>query len=311
MSSQPLPPSPAQEKRRLGWASLLWIGGLHLAALAAPFVFTWSGLVVFAAMYVVTGLGITLGYHRLLTHRSFHTNRVVEYLLTLCGVLANQDGPLSWASTHRRHHTHSDDDGDPHSPAHGFWWSHVGWWLRPETVEPDRQFFNVKDLARDPVMRLFERWHWVFPLLLAAVLYFLGEVWSGSGLSWVLWGVAARTVFVYHATWLVNSAAHKWGYQGFDTGDRSRNLWWVAVLTFGEGWHNNHHAHQRSAAHGLRWWEFDPTYLVIRAMAWMGLARDIHVSPKPKAKPGSRKSVWRILWPKKGRRRVKRVAAMK
>jgi fatty-acid desaturase len=310
MTSTPTPTA-THAHRRLGWANMLWIGGMHLAACAAPFAFTWSGLVVFAALYVVTGLGITLGYHRLLTHRSFATNKVVEYLLTLFGVLANQDGPLSWASTHRRHHTHSDEPDDPHSPEHGFWWSHVGWWLRPEPHDPDRSFFNVKDLARDPVMRLFERFHWVFPILLGAVLYGLGELWSGSGLSWVLWGVAARTVFVYHATWLVNSAAHKWGYQGFDTGDRSRNLWWVAMVTFGEGWHNNHHAHQRSAAHGLRWWEVDPTYLVIRSMAWLGLARDIHVSPKPKAKPGSRKSAWRILWPKRGRRRVKRVAAMK
>jgi stearoyl-CoA desaturase (delta-9 desaturase) len=173
-------------------------------------------------------------------------------------------------------------------------------------VDPNRSFFNVKDLARDPVHRLFERFHWLFPILLGVVLYGLGELWSGSGLSWVLWGVAARTVFVYHATWLVNSAAHKWGYQHFDTGDKSRNLWWVALVSFGEGWHNNHHAHQRSAAHGLRWWEVDITYMVIRGMAWVGLARDIHVSPKPKAKPGSRKSVWRILWPKKGRRLVRR-----
>lgn len=312
MTPQPDSPPAPPARRGIGWASMLWIGGLHLAALAAPFFFTWSGLVVFAALYVVTGLGITLGYHRLLTHRSFATNRFVEYLLTLSGVLANQDGPLSWASTHRKHHTHSDEPDDPHSPAeHGFWWAHVGWWMRPEPRDPDRALFNVKDLARDPVMRFLERWHWLFPILLGVVLFGLGEVWSGSGLSWVLWGVAARTVFVYHATWLVNSAAHKWGYRQFNTSDKSRNLWWVALVTFGEGWHNNHHAHQRSAAHGLRWWEFDITYLIIRSMAWMGLARDIHVSPKPKAKPGSRKSVWRILWPKKGRRLVKRVAAMK
>lgn len=290
---------------------MLWIAGLHLGACAAPFTFTWSGLVVFAALYVVTGLGITLGYHRLLTHRSFHTNRVVEFLLTLSGVLANQDGPLTWVGTHRKHHTHSDEPEDPHSPEHGFWWSHFGWWMRPEPRDTTRDFFNVKDLARDPMHRMFERFHWLFPILLAGVLYGLGELWSGSGLSWVVWGVAARTVFVYHATWLVNSAAHKWGYQGFETGDKSRNLWWVALVTFGEGWHNNHHAHQRSAAHGLRWWEVDITYMIIRGMAWLGLARDIHVSPKPKAKPGSRKSVWRVLWPKKGRRLVKRVAAIK
>lgn len=299
---------------------MVWIAGLHLAALAAPFFFTWSGLVVFGSLYVITGLGITLGYHRLLTHRSFQTNKVIEFLLTLSGVLANQDGPLTWVGTHRKHHTHSDEPEDPHSPEHGFWWAHFGWWMRPEPRDPNRTLFNVKDLARDPMHRMFERLHWLFPILLAGLLYAGGELWSwlgsgttlgsGSGLSWVLWGVAARTVFVYHATWLVNSAAHKWGYRGFNTSDKSRNLWWVALVTFGEGWHNNHHAHQRSAAHGLRWWEVDITYMIIRSMAWMGLARDIHVSPKPKAKPGSRKSVWRILWPKKGRRLVKRTVTM-
>ncbi|MCU0704366.1 MAG: fatty acid desaturase [Fimbriiglobus sp.] len=311
MTSQPTTQPPADRYTRpFGWPTTLWIGGLHLAALAAPFFFTWSGLVLFGVLYVLTGLGITLGYHRLLTHRSFHTIKPVEYLFTLFGVLANQEGPLGWASNHRKHHTHSDEDGDPHSPEHGFWWAHFGWLTRPERIDEERKLFNVKDLAKDPVLRFFERFHWVFPIVLGVVLYFLGELWSGSGVSWVLWGVAFRTVFVYHATWLVNSAAHKWGYRGFETTDKSRNLWWVAMLTFGEGWHNNHHAHQRSAAHGLRWWEVDVTYMIIRGMAWIGLARDIHVSPKPKAKPGSRKSVWRILWPKKGRRMRKVTNAM-
>ena len=299
------PPAPATPSRGVSWGATLWIGGIHLGALAAPFVFSWSGLVLFFALYVVTGLGITLGYHRLLTHRSFHTNKFVEYLLTLCGILANEGGPLRWAATHRRHHTHSDEEEDPHSPVRGMWWAHVGSWMHRDPVEeqPDQGYYNVKDLIKDPVQCFFQRFHWLFPILLAGALYGLGEVWSGSGLSWLVWGVFARSVFVYHTTWLVNSATHIWGYRNFNTTDRSRNLWWVAALTFGEGWHNNHHAHQRSARHGLRWWEVDITYMVIRAMAWFGLARDIHVAPKPNAKPGSRKSVWRILWPLKNKKR--------
>jgi stearoyl-CoA desaturase (delta-9 desaturase) len=303
-TAAPIPDAPGK-KAGISWGALLWIGGIHLGALLAPFYFTWSGLVVFLVLYVVTGLGITLGYHRLLTHRSFHTNRFVEYLLTLCGVLANEGGPLRWAATHRRHHTHSDEGDDPHSPKHGFWWSHFGWWMHNDPVErrPDQGLHNVKDLAKLWGHRFFQRFHWLFPILLAGVLYGLGELWGGVGLSWVVWGIFARSVWVYHTTWLVNSATHVWGYRNFETKDDSKNLWWVAALTFGEGWHNNHHAHQRSARHGLRWWEFDITYMVIRAMAWVGLARDVHVAPTPKAKPGSRKSVWRILWPMKSRRR--------
>jgi stearoyl-CoA desaturase (delta-9 desaturase) len=265
-------------------------------------------LAVFGLLYLLTGLGITLGYHRLLTHRSFHTNKAAEYFWAVCGVLANESGPLQWAANHRRHHTHSDEHDDPHSPRHGFWWSHFGWLFRedPMSLREDQGFYNVKDLIRDRGLVFLQRYHWVFPVLLTMVLYAVGELWLGEGLSWVVWGVFFRTAFVYHATWLVNSATHVWGYRNFATGDRSRNLWWVAALTFGEGWHNNHHAHQRSARHGLRWWEIDVTYLVIRLMAWVGLARNIHVAPKPNAKPGSRRSVWRVLWPKKGRRLVRR-----
>ncbi len=280
-------PAAAAKKTGLRWTSIVWIAGLHAGVLLAPFTFTWSGLVVFGILYVVTGLGVTLGYHRLLTHRSFTTPKWVEYALTLCGVLANEGGPLSWVAGHRKHHRYSDRDGDPHSPNKGFWWAQVGWWTHRDPVldDPVLGIQNVKDLTRDPVHRFLERWQILPPLALAASLYALGEWWGGVGLSWVVWGIFVRTVSVFHATWLVNSAAHIWGYRNFETKDRSTNLWWVALLTFGEGWHNNHHAHQRSARHGLRWWEVDPTYLCVRLLGVVGLATNIHVAAKPAAPP--------------------------
>jgi fatty-acid desaturase len=296
----------APVRPRWNWAGVIWIGGLHIGALLAPFTFSWSGLVVFFTLYVIAGLGITVGYHRMLTHRSFHTFRPIEYLFTLFGLLANEGGPITWVANHRRHHTHSDEENDPHSPkVKGFWWAHVGWWATDEVVDHS----NVKDLTRDPVHRFFQRFHFVFPILAAIGLYFAGEWWGEVGLSWVVWGIFLRTIFVMHTTWLVNSAAHMWGYKNFETKDDSRNLWWVAALTFGEGWHNNHHAHQRSARHGLRWWEIDVSYMVIRGLSFFGLAKHIHVAPNPAAKEGSRWSVWRVLRPRRNSSLRKRSVA--
>lgn len=292
-------PAPSPGRSGVNWQSVVWVAGMHAGVLLAPFVFTWSGLVVFAVLYIVTGLGITLGYHRLLTHRSFQTPKVVEYMLAFFGVLANEGGPLKWVATHRKHHRYADGPGDPHSPTRGFWWAQVGWWVHRDPVldDPVLGVANVKDLARDPVHRFLERWQIVPPLLLAGALYGLGEWWDGVGLSWVVWGIFVRTVFVFHATWLVNSAAHIWGYRSYATKDRSTNLWWVALLTFGEGWHNNHHAYQRSARHGLRWWEVDPTYWCVRLLGLVGLATDIHVAPKPVATSSTRTGRWRLLAP--------------
>ncbi|MBL0927766.1 MAG: fatty acid desaturase [Phycisphaerales bacterium] len=254
---------------------------LHAACVAAPFVFTWSGLAVAVALWVLTGgLGICLCYHRLLTHRSFKTHKWVEYALTVLGTMTFQGGPLRWVSVHRIHHKHSDHDEDPHSPKHGFNWSHVLWTMAASPKGEDRAP-AAKDLARDPVMVLIDRWHFVPQVALGAVLFGLGHWLAGAGLSWLVWGVAVRTVFVFHATWFVNSASHTWGYRNYATDDDSKNNWWVALLSFGEGWHNNHHAEQRAAAHGRRWFEVDLTYLTIRAMALVGLAWDIVPAEKP------------------------------
>jgi fatty-acid desaturase len=285
--------------RRLNRAAIIWIGVFHLGVLAAAFTFSWSGLVVCAVLYVLTGLGITLGYHRLLTHRSYQTPRFVEYPIAVLGVLANEGGPLKWVATHRKHHACSDRDGDPHSPRNGFWWSHMLWWMHLDPVLDDpvlgRQ--NVKDLARDPFYRFLESWQVLPSLVLAGLLYAGGEVWAGVGLSWLVWGMFVRTCLVQHSTWLVNSAAHVWGYRSFEDRDTSTNLWWVALLSFGEGWHNNHHAFQRSARHGLRWWEVDLTYLLIRWLGVFSLAWEIHLAPRP-VSPGNGISRWRVLLPR-------------
>ncbi|MCG3179560.1 MAG: hypothetical protein BIFFINMI_01897 [Phycisphaerae bacterium] len=249
---------------------------MHVACLAAPFTFTWSGLVVFGGLVWLTGaIGVTLTFHRLLTHRSFSVPAWLEYVLTVIGTLAWQGGAVQWVGTHRLHHKHSDGDEDPHTPRHGFTWAHMLWCMHREAGGPVSARQAAGDLVRDPVHRWIDRLFWLPQVLLAVGLYFAGQWWSGSGWSWVVWGVAARVVFVYHGTWFVNSAAHTWGYRNYETPDGSTNLWWVGLLAFGEGWHNNHHAHQRSAAHGQRWWELDMTYWTIRALGWVGLARDI------------------------------------
>lgn len=275
---------------RLDWSVVLGIGAMHVGALAAPLYFSWSGVVVAAFLYWLSGaIGITLCFHRLLTHRSFRTPRWFEYALTAAGCLAWQGGPVQWVGVHRLHHRHSDAELDPHTPRHGFTWAHVLWCMHRAPAGRDPASVT-RDLTRDPTMRWLNRFFWVPQTVVAVGLYAAGDALAArgaatSGLSWLLWGVCVRTVLVYHVTWFINSAAHTWGYQNYETRDRSKNLWWLALLSFGEGWHNNHHAHQRSAAHGLRWYEVDPTYWTIRLLAAVGLARDI-VLPRPEQLPG-------------------------
>ena len=257
---------------KLKWEVVISIGLIHLGGLLAPFTFTWSAFWLCLGLMWTTGwVGIALCYHRLLTHRSFKAPRWLEYLLTFCGVLAAQGGPVGWASAHRLHHAYSDTPQDPHSPVESFWWGHMGWFLY---TDPRRAKCTALDLARDPFHLFLNRTQGLWPVLLGVLLYALG------GLPWLIWGLSVRTVVVYHVTWLVNSAAHTWGYQSYRTNDRSTNCWWVALLSFGEGWHNNHHAFPRSAAHGLRWWELDLTYMTVRALALFGLARNISVPDK-------------------------------
>lgn len=276
---------------RLNWRIVTALLGVHLLAAFAlvPALFSWSGLALLVVLaWVSGGLGVTLCYHRLLTHRSFKTPKWLEYLLAVCACLAWQGGPAEWVGMHRLHHKHSDQDHDPHSPKHGFTWAHVLWMLHGE-LEGLKARDAAKDLERDPIMRWIDRLFWVPQLLVACGLLGVGW-WIGGpmlGLSWIVWGIALRTVVMFHATWFVNSATHTWGYRNYkNTDDGSTNLWWVAMLSLGEGWHNNHHAHPRSAAHGLRWFELDPTYWTIRVLGWLGLAWDIKL-PDPQELPRS------------------------
>ena len=259
------------------WTPFIFIVAVHLIALAGFFTFTWPAFWLCVVLHWVTGgVGITLTYHRLLTHRSFQIPKPLEYVLATVATLAGQGGPISWVAAHRVHHTKSDLEGDPHSPLRGFFWAHMLWCMtRNETLDHFESYSkHAPDLAKDRYYVFLDRFHMLPTALLALGLYAWG------GLPFLIWGVFVRLVLVYHSTWLVNSAAHVWGYKTYDSRDASRNLWWVALITYGEGWHNNHHAFQHSARHGLAWWEFDTTYLTIRFLEILGLAKAVKL-PAP------------------------------
>jgi stearoyl-CoA desaturase (Delta-9 desaturase) len=246
---------------------------LHLGAIAALFQFSWVNLAVAAFLYWVTvDLGISLGYHRLHTHRSYKIPLWLEYFFAVCGALTMEGGPIFWVATHRVHHQLSDKDGDPHSPRDGAWWAHVGWILVGEAKHNNTRVMSkyAPDLAKKRFYVWLNNYHWLPTVLLAALLFAIG------GLPMVLWSICVRIVVGLHSTWLVNSATHMWGRRRFATRDDSRNNWWVALLTFGEGWHNNHHAHPTSARHGLTWYEFDPSWLQIRLLQALGIAKSVH-----------------------------------
>jgi stearoyl-CoA desaturase (delta-9 desaturase) len=264
--------APKRRYDKVAWVTASFMTAFHIGAVVALFNFTWSGLAVLLATYYVSIVfGIGMSYHRLLTHRSYKTPKAIEYFLTICGTLALEGGPLFWVATHRRHHQHSDADADPHTPRHGGFWAHMGWILFGEHEHADVTMTAryAPDLARDPFHVWFSRFHWVPLTVLGLVLLAIG------GWNWVLWGIFLRTTLGLHSTWLVNSATHIWGSRRFETRDDSKNSWWVALLTFGEGWHNNHHAHPTSAAHGLAWYELDVNYLNIRALELLGLAWNV------------------------------------
>jgi len=260
------------KEQGINWSTAFFTLMFHAGAIAALFFFTWKAFFVGLFLYWVAGsLGIGMGYHRLLTHRGYKTPKWVEYFLTTCAVLALEGGPIFWVATHRIHHRFSDKEGDPHSPRDGKWWAHVGWILIGKAMHHDTESLSryVPDLAKDKFHVWITKYHYVPMILLGAIL-------APFGLSVFLWGVFLRTVFGLHATWLVNSATHVWGSRRFETRDDSTNSWWVALFSFGEGWHNNHHAHPVSAAHGLKWYEIDLNWYGIWVLSKLGLARDIY-----------------------------------
>ncbi|MEW6644004.1 MAG: fatty acid desaturase [Pseudomonadota bacterium] len=271
---------------------------VHLIAALAllPAFFSWGGVAAFAfGVYVFGALGINLGFHRLLTHRSFSCPLWLEHTLAFFGTCSLQFSPAFWVAVHRRHHHYADDDLDPHSPLRSFIWAHFGWLLaRPPDMRSAMMTQRyARDLLRDPFYARLEHrkgWMWVGFLTWIAffVLGFAGHlvvdrdidraIWSG--LSLFIWGGPLRTVFVWHTTWAVNSVSHVWGYRNYRTDDDSRNNVIVALLAAGEGWHNNHHADPNSARHGHTWWEFDLTWWNLKLLMALGLATDVKL-PSP------------------------------
>lgn len=261
-----------QSKTGINWPTYITMVVFHIGAVAALFMFSWTALITCVLLCWVTGsLGIGMGYHRLLAHRGFKTPKAVEYFLIVCGLLALEAGPIAWVTTHRIHHAHTDAPGDPHTPRDGTWWAHMGWILTGTAQRYDDAVCMryAPDLMKDPVHRWLERLYYVPLIVLGLVLLLIG------GWAVLFWGVFLRVTLNLHATWLVNSATHLWGGRRFETKDDSRNSWWVALLTFGEGWHNNHHAHPSAAKHGLAWYEVDMNRWGIRTLQLLGLAKDI------------------------------------
>jgi fatty-acid desaturase len=257
---------------RINWATAIAMVIFHVGAVAALFFWSWQALVALVVTAWVSGsLGIGMGYHRLLTHRGYKTPKFVEYFLAVCATLALEAGPISWVATHRIHHAHSDQEGDPHTPRDGGWWAHMGWILRGTAQQHDEATLwrYTPDLMRDPFHRLLNRFHYVPLVLLGLLLYAIG------GWGVMMWGIFLRVTFGLHITWLVNSATHMWGSRRFETADDSRNNWLVGLLAFGEGWHNNHHAHPVSARHGLAWYEIDINWWGIRTLQLLRLAKSV------------------------------------
>jgi stearoyl-CoA desaturase (delta-9 desaturase) len=261
------------ESLTINWSTVIAVGIFHLLAVVSLFFFSWQNLLIAGVLFWVSGsLGIGLGYHRLLTHRGFKTPKWFEYFLTLCGMLALQSGAISWVTTHRLHHAFTETEKDPHTVTKGLYWAHIGWIFQGTGQGHDETIMRryAPDLMKDKVHVAMNKYYW-----LPSVILGLGLLWFG-GVGAVLWGIFLRTVLVWQTTWLVNSATHAWGKRRFETSDSSTNNAVVALLTFGEGWHNNHHAFPRSARHGLTWKEIDINWLQILLLEKLGLARDVY-----------------------------------
>jgi len=264
----------------IDWVVAIFLAAMHVGCLAAPFFFSWSALGVCLFLHWLTcSIGVCLGYHRYLAHRSLKLAKPSEFFVLLCGSLSGEGSPLTWAATHRVHHQRSDMHGDPHSPNDGDWWSHILWVIPRRKTEHSQLLFRryVPELQQRPMLQFFEKTYGWWLVVAGVCLLAIGAVlngWTGA-LSMLLWGMCVRMTFAYHSTWLVNSATHMWGYRNYATRDRSRNLWWVALLAYGEGWHNNHHAHPTLAPAGHRWWEVDITWWSIKLLRFLGQASDV------------------------------------
>lgn len=261
----------AIQSPRPRWPVIISTVCLHLGVLFVflPGAFSWGAVGITVLLHWLTlGLGVSLGFHRLASHRSLRVPKWLEYILIFCGALAAQGGVLGWVGYHRLHHRHTDQPQDPHNSTQGFWWSHISWLMHEV---PCRQELpqQIKDIDTDPFYLFCHNHYVILQLGLAFLLYALG------GIPFVVWGIFVRLFIGFHSTCCVNSVCHMFGYRCYNTADHSTNCWWVALLTFGEGWHNNHHAFQASAQMGNRWWEADFTWQTIRLLKALGLATQV------------------------------------
>lgn len=263
-------------KAGFNFPDVSFIVAIHLVSIYGFMNFNMEAFwIVLIGHFIGCCLGITFGFHRLFSHRAFKVVKPIEYLAALCGTLAAQGTLLEWVSHHRMHHAGSDTPKDPHNASKGFWYSHMFWFFtkKKEFDDPKIQNAFARDIVRDPVLKFMSTREFlgIAQTLLGVVLFLIG------GIDYVVWGIACRLVASYHITWFVNSACHIWGYKNFEIPgeDRARNLWWVGILAWGEGWHNNHHAYGDSVRSGYKWWEFDLTYIIVRTLKVFGLAYDL------------------------------------
>ncbi|ODV10530.1 MAG: stearoyl-CoA 9-desaturase [Rhodanobacter sp. SCN 68-63] len=271
---------------RIDWARVLPFIAMHLACLGVFWVgFSWFAFWVALGLYALRMFAVTAFYHRYFSHRAFKASRPVQFAFAVVGAAAVQRGPLWWAAHHRNHHRHADTPADVHSPVqHGFLHSHMGWFLSRAGFRTD--WSKIPDLMKYPELRLLDRFDLLVPVALAVGLFFWGR-WLGhahpelgtDGPQLLVWGFFVSTIVLFHVTVTINSLAHRFGSRRFATRDNSRNNWLLAILTFGEGWHNNHHHFPGSARQGFRWWEVDITFYILRAMALVGLVRELKAVP--------------------------------
>ena len=268
--------------KEIDWMRVIPFIILHLSCFMIFFVgFSWTAFVVCISLFAIRMFAITGFYHRYFSHKTFRTSRFVQCLFAMIGATAVQRGPLWWAAHHRGHHMHSDTTEDKHSPKeHGFIWSHMGWFLTKSNFVTNTKL--IRELIRFPELRIIDRFDLLMPLALSISLWVIGyylEQYEPSlhtnGFQLFIWGFSVSTIMLYHATFLVNSVAHQWGKKRYETKDTSRNNFLIAILTFGEGWHNNHHHYPGSARQGFYWWEIDLTYYVLKCLAMMGIIWDV------------------------------------
>ena len=284
-TSEPSGPVDPANDDRIDWLRALPFAGMHVACL---WVFqvgvSATALWVALALYALRMFAITGFYHRYFSHRAFRTSRPVQFAFAVIGASSVQRGPLWWAAHHRHHHVHADTAADPHTPRKGFWRSHAGWFLTRAGFRTDPK--RIGDLLKFPELRWLDRYDTAIPVLLAALLFGAGmalERWAPglgtNGPQLLVWGFFVSTVVLFHATVTINSLAHQFGSRRFDTRDDSRNNWMLALITFGEGWHNNHHFFPGSARQGFKWWELDLTWMGLKLLADLGLIHDLKPVP--------------------------------